>query len=97
MAAYLIADLTVHDAAGVAEYRRRVPDVIAQYGGRYLIRGGAMDVLEGDRQPNRIVVIEFPDVAAAHRFYDSPEYAELIPLRRKTCTGDVLIVEGAEG
>ncbi|MHA1563669.1 MAG: DUF1330 domain-containing protein [Alphaproteobacteria bacterium] len=97
MAAYLIADLTVHDPVGVEEYRQRVPAVIAQFGGRYLVRGGAMEVLEGKREPSRIIILEFPDMAALKQFYHSPEYAELIPLRQKTCTTDVLIVEGIEG
>ena len=97
MTAYLIADLTVNDPVGVGEYRQRVPAVIAQYGGRYLVRGGAMEVLEGDREPSRTIILEFPDMAALKQFYHSPEYAELIPLRQKTCTSNILIVEGFEG
>ena len=96
MAAYIVADLNVHDPEGVQEYRQRVPAVIAQFGGRYLTRGGDMEILEGNREPSRIVILQFPDLASARRFYGSPEYAELIPLRQKTCDSNVLIVDGIE-
>jgi len=97
MAAYIVADLNVHDPEGVQEYRQRVPAVIAQFGGRYLTRGGDMQVLEGDREPSRIVILEFPDMAAARQFYNSPEYADLIPLRQKTCDSNVIIIDGYDG
>ena len=71
MPAYVIADIEITDAAGYEEYRRRVPATVAQYGGRYLVRGGAAETLEGDWQPRRLVVLEFPSIAQARRWYDS--------------------------
>lgn len=97
MAAYLLADLNIHDLEGMEKYRERVPAIIAQFGGRYLVRGGEMQVLEGDREPSRIVIVEFPDLATVRRFYKSPEYAEILPLRLKSCDGHALIVDGYTG
>ena len=74
MAAYLIADLEITDDRGFEEYRRRVPAVIAAHGGRYLVRGGATEVLEGTFTPHRTVIVEFPSMAALRAFYASPEY-----------------------
>jgi uncharacterized protein (DUF1330 family) len=63
MAAYVIADIEVLDSAGYEEYRRQVPATIAAYGGRYLARGGATEVLEGAWSPKRCAILEFPDMA----------------------------------
>jgi uncharacterized protein (DUF1330 family) len=94
MAAYLIANLTVTDAAGFRDYQARVPAVIAQHGGRYLVRGGTLHPLEGDLGLDRFVVLEFPSLEAAKRFYDSPEYAPLLKLRAETTRSQVAFVEG---
>jgi len=95
MAAYLIAEIAVTDHETYAEYRARVPAVVAKYGGRYLVRGGAVAVLEGDGGPGRLVVLEFPDMAQARAFYDSQEYVPLRKLRQSAATGRVRLVEGA--
>jgi len=68
MAAYLIANLTITDPARFSDYRARVPEVIAQYGGRYLVRAGAVHPLEGDLGVDRFVILEFPSLEAAKRF-----------------------------
>lgn len=94
MAAYLIAHLEVTDAGAFEAYRDRVPAIIAAHGGRYLIRGAQAEVLEGDWTVPRLVVLEFPDMATARRFYDSPEYQEILPLRTDNCGGPVALVEG---
>jgi len=94
MATYLIADITVTNPEGYEEYRHKVPAIIARYGGRYLARGGATEVLEGDPQPGRMVILEFPSMEQAHAFYNSPEYAPLIQVRRRNATGDLLLLEG---
>ena len=94
MAAYLIANLRVKDPARFAEYREQVTPMIERFGGRYLIRGGAVTAVEGDPGLQRVVVLEFPDMAALRRFYDSPDYAPLIALRQSAADGDVAIVEG---
>jgi len=95
MTAYVIAQLTIIDPEGFEAYRQAVPPVIAAHGGRYLVRGGAISSLEGDLGTPRIIVLEFPDKAAAEAFYNSPEYQEILPLRLNTATGSVVIVEGS--
>ena len=95
MPAYLIADVEVHDPDIYAEYRRQVLPLIQQYGGRFIVRGGAHEVLEGAWKPQRIVVIEFPDMATLKTWYNSPEYAKLIALRQGVSRGSLIAVEGA--
>lgn len=95
MAAYLIGSLDITDRSGFAEYARQVPAVIAQYGGRYVVRGGAAEMMEGDGQPQVQVVLEFPDMAALKTWYASPEYAPLLALRQRTSRAQVIFVEGA--
>lgn len=95
MPAYFIVDLEVTDAAGFDEYRKQVPATIARYGGKYLVRGGKTETLEGDWQPGRIVVLEFPSVEQARRWYDSEEYRDPKALRIKTARTNLILVEGA--
>lgn len=94
MSAYLIAQLKVTDPDAFERYRTKVPDVIERYGGRYLVRGGATDVLEGALPMPRLVVIAFPSMADAKRFYDSPDYQDIIGLRTAASEGVVTLVEG---
>ena len=68
--------------------------MIARYGGRYLVRGGALHPVEGDLGLHRFIVLESPSVEDARRFYDSPEYAPLLELRRRSATTEPAIVEG---
>ncbi|MFQ6018935.1 MAG: DUF1330 domain-containing protein [Kiloniellaceae bacterium] len=94
MAAYLIAHLDVTDPSGFEAYRALVPAVIERFGGRYLVRGGRVEVLEGDWTVPRLVIIAFDDLAQAKRFYGSPEYQEILPLRLEAAKGTVVIAEG---
>lgn len=94
MPAYLIANITVTDPKGYPEYREKVPAVIAQYGGKFLVRGGTLHPVEGNLGVDRLVVIEFPDMDAARRFYYSPEYAPLLNLRLETARSQVAFAEG---
>lgn len=94
MAAYLIANITVTDPEGFAAYRAGVPAVIARFGGRYLVRGGAIETKEGTPGLDRLVILEFPDMAAARAFYDSADYAPLLAMRLASSTGSVALVEG---
>ena len=94
MPAYVLVDAKVTDPAQYEEYRKVAPAAIARYGGRYLVRGGATTVLEGEWQPNRIVVLEFPDGDAARRFYDSPEYRAARALRAGAAAMNVIVVDG---
>ena len=88
MTAYLIADVEVHDQTVYAEYRRQVLPLVQKHGGRFIVRGGAW-------KPQRLVVIEFPDMAALKAWYRSPEYAKLIELRQGVSRGSLVAVEGA--
>lgn len=96
MPAYLIAHITVHDQAVFNQYRALVSPIITKYGGRYLARGGAMEVVEGSAAP-RLVVVEFPDMTAAHGFYHGAEYAWALALRKSCSTSDIVIAEGLPG
>ena len=93
MPAYFMAELEVTNPAGFEPYRAAVPATIAQYGGRYLTRGGAVELIEGGPEPKRIVILEFADTAAAKRWYNSPEYHKILPLRLANSTGRAFIVE----
>jgi uncharacterized protein (DUF1330 family) len=94
MAAYIIAEVEVTDPETYATYRAQTPAVIERYGGRFIVRGGAAELLEGHQPPGRTVVIEFPDVAAARRFYDSPDYQAILGIRQRAATSRLLLVEG---
>jgi uncharacterized protein (DUF1330 family) len=95
MAAYILASIKVTDAERYPEYARQTPAVVEKYGGRFLVKGGAYEEIEGSWPGRRLVVIEFPDAAAAKRWYESPEYQQLIPLRQAYAETDLVIVEGA--
>jgi uncharacterized protein (DUF1330 family) len=95
MSGYVIADVEVTDPVQYEEYRRMVPASVAAYGGRFVVRGGAFEVLEGDWQPKRLVVLEFPSVEQARAWYDSEEYRAAKALRLRTANSSVVIVAGA--
>ena len=94
MAAYIIAEVEVTDPETYATYRAQTPAAIARYGGRFIVRGGPAELLEGERAPARLVVIEFADVAAARRFYQSPEYQAIIGIRQRAATSRLVLVDG---
>lgn len=94
MKAYVVGDVHVQNPERYAEYRAQVLATIEKYGGRFLVRGGDVRVIEGDWKPNRIVVIEFPDMAALDAWYKSNEYAPLIKLRKSASEGSLLAVQG---
>jgi uncharacterized protein (DUF1330 family) len=94
MPAFVVVDITVEDAAMYEEYKRLVPPSIAQYGGRYITRGGATTVLEGDWRPTRLVIVEFPSVDQARAWWGSPEYAAAKALRQRCARTDLVVVEG---
>jgi uncharacterized protein (DUF1330 family) len=96
MPAYVIASVSeAHDDEALAEYRRRNTAAVEAHGGRFVVRGGAMEVLEGDWEPLRVVVVEFDDVDAAKRWYESDEYQAAIPIRQGASTTGMIVVEGA--
>jgi uncharacterized protein (DUF1330 family) len=94
MPAYLIADVEVQDAAGYEEYRQKAPATIAAYGGRYLARGGATEVLDGTWAPKRCVVLEFPSMAQLKTWWNSPEYVPVRAIRERTAKSSMIATEG---
>ena len=94
MAAYVVAELEITDPAGFQEYRGGVPATIEQYGGRYIVRGGKIELLEGNRQPERLTIIEFSSAEQARAWWESREYRDLKQLRQRTATTNLMIVEG---
>ena len=97
MPAYLIADVDVTDNDTYQTYATQVPPIIKQYGGRYLARGGKAEVLEGDWQPKRLVVIQFDDLAAARRFLDSKEYRAIVGFRQRASSTRLILADGYQG
>ena len=93
--AYVIADIEVTDPDTYGRYRDMAGPTVVAHGGRYLVRGGATDVLEGDWSPHRVVVLEFDDIAAARRWYESPEYAAAAKVRQSCANSSLIMVEGA--
>ena len=92
--AYLLADIEVIDAEAYEGYRKQVPAVLAAHGGRYLVRGGSSEVLEGSWNPRRTVIVVFPSMASLKAFYSAPEYQALLALRQRTTKSNVVAFEG---
>ena len=97
MAAYLIANLDIHDPALFQQYREQVTPVIEKFGGRYLVRGGEAVSKEGNLGLKRLVVLEFPDMNAAEAFYSSPEYQPVLDLRLRSANTSLVLVPGYDG
>lgn len=94
MAAYVIADIDVVDVTGYEEYRQKAPATIAAFGGRYLARGGATEVLEGTWSPTRCVILEFPSMALFKEWWASPEYQAIRVIRERTAKSSLIVTEG---
>ncbi len=96
MPAYVINDMEITDPVVFDQYRLLSPPTVAQYGGRFLVRGGAVHPQEGDWQPRRLVVLEFPDLAQAEAWLASPEYAPARRLRQASARSRLIVVEGLD-
>jgi uncharacterized protein (DUF1330 family) len=94
MAVYSVANVGVTDPDRYAEYRDKVPATVAAYGGKYLARGGTLEVLEGDWDPQSLTILEFESMERFHKWYNSPEYAPLKQLRSETAVTEYVLVEG---
>ena len=94
MPAYVIVETDVTDPEPYERYRDVAPASIAAHGGRYLVRGGELAILEGDWNPSRVVVLEFADLETAKRWYDSEEYGEARKLREGAASLNMVAVEG---
>jgi uncharacterized protein (DUF1330 family) len=95
MPAYLIADIEIDDPARYARYRELASASVKKYGGRYLVRGGPHETVEGDWEPGRIVVLEFEDMDALRRWYDSEDYRQAAAIRTTAAHGSFVFVDGA--
>jgi len=95
MAAYLIGDIEVTDPALYDDYRKQVLATVQKFGGRFMVRGGKVEALEGGWSPKRLVMLEFPSMEQAQKWYRSSEYAPLITLRQRASRGRLVLVEGA--
>ena len=94
MAGYVVVQVSIHDPEGFAVYRDMVPPTLESYGGRYLVRGGDWENLEGEWNPQRMVIIEFDSVDQAKSWWSSEEYAPAKKLREETATSKLVIVDG---
>ena len=94
MAAYIIADVTVTDPAAMEEYRKHVPATLAPFGGRFIVRGGAHQTVEGDWRPNRLVILEFPTVERAREWWSCADYAPAKDIRHAAASTEMILVEG---
>ena len=94
MAAYLVVNVTVKDAKRYEDYKPRASASIAQFGGKYLARGGHSEALEGNWKPNRMVILEFPSAEKAKQWWSSTEYAEAKAIRQSCAYAELVVVEG---
>lgn len=94
MAVYAIFAVEVIDAEMFRDYAKQAPTTVAQYGGRYLVRGGDVTPLTGEWNPQRVVVIEFPSMKRFREWLTSPEYSAILPLREQSTKGKGIVVEG---
>ena len=94
MAAYVIVQVDVNDPVRYEDYKKMVPESLAKFGGRFVVRGGRTETLEGSWAPKRFVMVEFPDLERARAWWASEEYAEAKALRQATSSTEMILVEG---
>lgn len=94
MAAYFIVNIEITDRVGFGKYAKTVPPIVEKYGGKYIVRGGDFQVLEGDWTPKRVVMLEFPSLEKAQEFYSSKDYQPFLELRTASTHSEVVLVEG---
>lgn len=94
MSAYVIVEVSIHDPKEYEEYKKLTPGTIAAYDGKFVVRGGQAETLEGDWQPERIVVLEFPTVDRAKEWWDSEMYSKAKAIRHRTAKTKMIVVPG---
>lgn len=94
MSAYVIVEVAVNDPVTYEDYKRQTPASVVKYGGRFLVRGGRAETLEGDWVPKRIVVVEFESMEQAKKWWASPEYAPVKAIRQRTAETRMIVVDG---
>lgn len=97
MPAYIIVDIAIENKENYADYTKLTPATLAPYGGKFIVRGGTTETLEGDWQPGRFVVLEFPSVEKAKQWWSSEEYAPAKAIRQANAKTRMIVVEGFEG
>ena len=95
MAAYIVVQVDIHDPRRYEDYKKMVPASLEAFGGRFLVRGGKVDTLEGEWAPRRFVIVEFPDAERARAWWASEGYAPAKALRQATSTTQMILVDGA--
>jgi uncharacterized protein (DUF1330 family) len=96
MNAYVIVEVDIHDPESYEIYKQLTPASIAAFGGRFLVRGGQTEVVEGSRQPGRVVVLEFPSMDHARKWWDSEQYEKAKKIRQRAASTNMIIVEGCK-
>ena len=94
MPAYVIVEVTIHDSKEYEEYKKLTPGSLTPFGGKFIVRGGQTESLEGDWNPQRIVMLEFPDVASAKAWWSSDLYSKAKVIRQRAASTKMLVVEG---
>ncbi|WP_158900819.1 DUF1330 domain-containing protein [Burkholderia sp. L27(2015)] len=94
MVAYVVVQEIVEDETKFSQYREKVMPILEQHGGRFLVRGGNMKVVEGEWPYPRLVILEFPTREAVDTWYSSPEYQAILPLRLQGCKSNLIVVDG---
>ena len=97
MPAYVVVDIDVRDRDAYERYKQMAGPTVAAYGGRYVVRGGATQTLEGSWAPTRLVILEFPTAEAGRAWWNSPEYRPAKALRQSCAGTDMLLVDGVSG
>lgn len=97
MAAYVLVEVEVTDPTTYEEYKQLTPASLAAYEGKFVVRGGAYETLEGDWKPNRMVVLEFPSVEQAKAWWNSPEYSKAKAIRQRAANTKMIVLEGFAG
>lgn len=94
MAAYIVVQVDVHDPVAYEDYKKGVPETLALYDGKFLVRGGKWETLEGGWDPGRFVLLEFPTVERAKEWYASPEYSAILGIRLANADSKMIVVQG---
>lgn len=94
MSAYVVVQVNVHNPIAYEEYRKHVPATLALYDGKFLVRGGAVETLEGAWKPERFVILEFPSVERAQEWWASPEYRAIVGIRYDNASSQMIVVQG---
>jgi uncharacterized protein (DUF1330 family) len=94
MAGYIVADIEITDPDEYQKYAQQTAATIERYGGKFLVRGGRSETLEGDWKTERLVILEFPTVEQAQKWYDSPEYSAIKGIRHRSAISNMLLVHG---